>query len=248
MRNINTLLKNNEGNKTLMVIFPHPDDETVMAGGLLQRARSLGWKTVVVTLTEGDEGKLHIHANGRSIREIRRHELERSTHLFGVHHTHLEIFPDSKLREKRSAWKKKIHEFIKQYDPEIVVTYDHSGNSGHPDHVVVSIELKNIISKIKSQNRPLLLWSTFPKDLLDRLDHISRKGVSQFASKPTYLLSLSFSEYLTKIRAIKAHKSQGMFHKKYFRSFVQIGAREWYHEVDIKKKYPYKYIPFDYDI
>ncbi|KKQ25909.1 MAG: hypothetical protein US62_C0042G0009 [Candidatus Woesebacteria bacterium GW2011_GWA1_37_8] len=43
--------------KTLMVIFPHPDDESMMTGGLLSTAHKLGIRTVVVTITKGGAGK-----------------------------------------------------------------------------------------------------------------------------------------------------------------------------------------------
>jgi len=38
----------------LLVVAPHPDDETLSAGGLMQRVRSVGGRVHVVYLTDGD--------------------------------------------------------------------------------------------------------------------------------------------------------------------------------------------------
>src|SRR5436190_21315216 len=38
----------------LLVIAPHPDDETIGAGGLIQRVHAAGGQVRVVFLTEGD--------------------------------------------------------------------------------------------------------------------------------------------------------------------------------------------------
>jgi GlcNAc-PI de-N-acetylase len=38
----------------LLVIAPHPDDETVGAGGAIATARERGWNVTVVFVTSGD--------------------------------------------------------------------------------------------------------------------------------------------------------------------------------------------------
>jgi LmbE family N-acetylglucosaminyl deacetylase len=43
-----------DGNTRLLVVAPHPDDETLAAGGLMQRVREAGGRVHVVYLTDGD--------------------------------------------------------------------------------------------------------------------------------------------------------------------------------------------------
>jgi LmbE family N-acetylglucosaminyl deacetylase len=43
-----------DGSTKLLVIAPHPDDETLSAGGLMQRVREAGGQVHVVYLTDGD--------------------------------------------------------------------------------------------------------------------------------------------------------------------------------------------------
>jgi LmbE family N-acetylglucosaminyl deacetylase len=43
-----------DGDTRLLVVAPHPDDETLGAGGLMQRAREKGGRVHVVYLTDGD--------------------------------------------------------------------------------------------------------------------------------------------------------------------------------------------------
>lgn len=39
-----------------VVVSPHPDDETLGAGGLIQRLLRLGWRTTLVQVTRGERG------------------------------------------------------------------------------------------------------------------------------------------------------------------------------------------------
>ncbi len=191
-----------------MAIYPHPDDETMGAGGLLLVAKSLGWKTIAVILTHGGAGQLHIHPRGRSIKQIRTAELEEA----------------GKLREQEGEWYNWLKSLIAKYKPGLIVTYDHSGISGHPDHICVSLALKKVPAK--------LWWTTFPKGL-----KLGNKDVLYLRSDPTYILSLGrFGP--KKWLAMKSHRSQKLPTR------VALYRFEWYHEVEPRKKYPHKFVEF----
>ena len=42
---------------TLLAIFPHPDDETFSAGGLLAAARERGQHVTLISATRGEAGE-----------------------------------------------------------------------------------------------------------------------------------------------------------------------------------------------
>src|SRR5512138_539838 len=121
-------------NKKLLVIFPHPDDESVMAGGLIIRALQKNFDVTVLTLTEGNRGQIHIHGKGRSVAEIRRHEMANAMSKLGVSDFVLWKFDDGYLR-KTQKWRARVREVIKEINPGIVVSYDFSGVTAHPDHI-----------------------------------------------------------------------------------------------------------------
>ncbi|MGC8492592.1 MAG: PIG-L deacetylase family protein [Syntrophobacteraceae bacterium] len=97
----------------LMVFSPHPDDETLGAGGLIQRVLEAGGKVKVVFMTNGDgylEGvELEDHTSHPTASEydrygqIRRHEAERALATLGVkaHNVIFLGFPDGGLSDLR---------------------------------------------------------------------------------------------------------------------------------------------------
>src|SRR3990167_9586391 len=103
MRDVETELKKIK-NKRLLVVFPHPDDESVVAGGLIQRALSLGFWVTVVCLTKGGRGKIHINGKGRSAEEIRENEFKQAVTALGVSDFHLWSFSDGELKKIR-GWR-----------------------------------------------------------------------------------------------------------------------------------------------
>lgn len=232
--------------KILLVIYPHPDDETIFAGGLLCIAKKLGYKTIVCILTSGGAGQMHIHPRGRSIKQVRLRELETAAKILQVDKLIVKDFEDAHLRETTQAWKSEVLDLIKKEKPGIVVTYDNTGVTGHPDHIILSQEVFSVI-KLHFP-KITLLWSTLPKNLR----HLF--GKPELLSRCpdcTCFLSLSKNKvWLTKLKAANAYKSQ-RFGPTVVHPFITIllmmfkFKNEWYHRVDLQKNYEYKFVKFD---
>jgi len=225
-------------NKKLLVVFPHPDDESVMAGGLILRALSMGWQVSVLTLTEGGRGKIYIHGKGRSAQEIRRAEMARAMARLGVVDWVMWSFDDGKLRREK-GWRVRLKKFMEITDPGLVVSYDLSGVTGHPDHVALALEILRMARK----RRLKLLWPSFSGK--EKKMMVERR-VEKFLQEPEYELSLGLSESWRKWRAAFAHVSQnlaGFVGMPWW--IVFLGARcEWYAEMKQGKKYRYRYVKF----
>ena len=224
MKDIKQELTAWKGRKVLMVIYPHPDDETMGAGGLLLTAKKLGWQTVAVILTKGGAGQMHVHPNGRTIKEMRMAELEKAASILQIDDLVVADYDDGKLRQHRSRWEKWLKQQIIKYHPAWIVTFDHSGISGHPDHISLSLALRKVSAK--------LYWTTLPQDL-----NLGNKELFKLRSAPTHILKLR-GIGLKKWQAMKAHRSQKLPGR------VALYRFEWYHEVEPRKKYPHKFVEF----
>lgn len=235
MQDLKQLLINYRGDKTLMVIYPHPDDETMAAGGLLLVTKELGFKTIAVLLTKGAAGQVHVHPHGKSLKELREMELKKAAKILNIDELVMGDFDDGKLKDQN--WSSWVKEQLEKYQPGIVVTYDHSGLSGHPDHIALSLEIKKLVSK-----KTILLWSTISPEFAKRI--INPKTL-EFASTPDYELDLR-KNWIKKWRAARAHASQALGKGMP----MPLGALfawqhyEWYHKVDLNKDYPYKFVEF----
>jgi len=227
-----------EVNKTLMVVFPHPDDESWATGGLLLLAKSLGWKTVVLTLTKGGAGKIHVHGNGRSLKEIREDELIKATKILQVSKLILRDFPDSKLRFTILDWEKVVAKEIDKHRPSIVVTYGPNGTTGHPDHIILS----RVLLKLAIKKKFTLLWSTLEENLARRF---LEERLLKTLSKPTHRLDI-WPVIWAKYRAITAHRSQRGFALPFYLITIYFF---WYHAehytwVNPSQKYEFKFTKF----
>jgi len=224
-------------NKKMLVVFPHPDDESVMAGGLILVALKEGWEVVVLTLTEGDSGKIYINGGGRSTREIRREEMASAMSRLGVIDWVMWRFDDGRLR-KTKKWRERLNKFVEITDPSLVVTYDLSGVSGHPDHISLGLEILKLTRKRKIH----LIWPSFIEEGRVIVDSRIRK----YAQKPGLRLRMTMGESLKKWLAAFSHRSQGLrgFIGMDWYLAVLLRRNEWFAGMKPNKKYRYRYVKF----
>ena len=207
MQNIQTLLDETK-NKKLLVIFPHPDDETVMSAGLIQAALARKWNVRVVSLTHGEAGKIHINCNGKSLKEIRKHEFLRAMEKLRVTDSHVHAFPDGRLKDTKLPWRDLLKTEISSFKPGIIVTYDPTGITGHPDHIVLSYEISQLLydlKKNKSSLVPKLAWPAYVGLPKKRMFH---PEMFDAAPEPSHHLALSPVQVLKKYQSLIAHQSQ----------------------------------------
>ena len=231
MKNIKNELKSWQGEKILMAIFPHPDDETMATGGLLLAANKLGWNTIVVTLTKGEAGQNHLKAG--ELESIRVEELNKATKVLKVDKLVIGNYPDGKLRQTESAWSKWLNVQMFKYNPAWIVTYDPSGLTGHPDHITLS---KDLIKHHKSK----LWFTTMPKTL-----KYYNPKIIDYLTDPTHKLDLEL-DWIGKSQAAYAHKSQHLGKSLPIPLWMALAylGREWYHEYNPKIKYKSKFVDF----
>ncbi len=246
MQNIQTLL-NNTKNKKLLVIFPHPDDESVMSAGLIQAALAKKWLVRVVSLTHGEAGKMHINGKGRSLKEIRKIEFELAMKKLGVGECEAHAFPDGRLKDTKLPWRDMVKQEIESFQPGIIVTYDPTGITGHPDHVVLSHEISLVayeLNKNKSKNAPRLLWPAYEGLPKNRMYH---PEMFDAAPEPSHHLALNPVQVFRKYQAIIAHQSQGVGKSQsmpLWLVMVLFGKHEYYTLAQSAKPTKPKFIEF----
>jgi N-acetylglucosamine malate deacetylase 2 len=238
MNDLREFLQSQE-NKKLLAVFAHPDDETMAGGGLILAAKEAGYDVTVVILTQGGAGQLHIHPKGKTTKQVRKIELEKAIKVLGVDKLLLFDFDDGKLRQQTAEWIPLVEEIITKENPGIIETFDPSGWTGHPDHIVTSVEVKKLMNLEGSVK---LLWPTIDPDGKKWMN----EEVKESMPKPN--LELPMNGLRIKIwSAAKAYKSQRFSDKRIMPLIrMMIGWKtEWYHEVDLEKEYTHKFVHFD---
>ena len=130
---------------TLVAVFAHPDDETIVSPVLAHYAR-LGEKVYVVIATDGRRG-VSRHAGipaGDRLAAVRAGEARCSAQELGVHPPILLGLPDAGLAvispwpgEPLDRMAKRLETTLKELHPDAVITWGPEGGYGHADHRLV---------------------------------------------------------------------------------------------------------------
>ncbi len=139
---------------TLMAVHAHPDDEATSGGASLVRYRAEGVQTIVVTCTDGAEGEIHDpdldpeEAKPR-LAQIRAVEMARAAKVLNLSAALNLGYRDSGMagtsaNEDPASFNKadmreavgRLVKLVRQYRPQVLLTYNSFGGYGHPDHIM----------------------------------------------------------------------------------------------------------------
>ncbi len=198
---------------TILSIFPHPDDETMAIGGTLTKySRELGTRITVVSATRGEAGETNNVCSQAELGAQRSQELIAAMGYLGIKDVRFLDLPDGGLDIQVENLTLKVRELLKIIKPDVVITYDQSGLYGHPDHIVLS---KVITQLIKSEfSDAKLLFATLPTKLLKRANlpktinlygkEVDMQSADLRPTLPKYK-SMVWSSTLARREAILAH-------------------------------------------
>lgn len=142
-------------NLTLMAVHAHPDDESSSTGGVLAMYSDEGIRTVVVTCTNGEfgdaPGRIKPGADGHEpdeVAQLRLAELRTACDILKVSHLETLGYHDSGMSDwdykdrpdvfgsvPLDVVAERIAALIRQYRPQVLVTYDDQSGYDHPDHL-----------------------------------------------------------------------------------------------------------------
>ena len=137
----------------LLAVHAHPDDESSKGAATFAWYRSRGARVLVVSCTGGERGGVlnpalepRVHAD-RDIGGLRRHEMARARDVLDIEHRWLGYL-DSGLPPEGVAVPansfgvipaeisaRPLVRIIREFRPQVMVTYDENGGYPHPDHI-----------------------------------------------------------------------------------------------------------------
>ena len=138
--------------RSLLAIFAHPDDESYSVAGTLASYAAQGVDVHLICATRGEAGLISDPslAYRDVLGAVREDELREACRAMGIHQPHILGYRDSGMagtkdnRDPLSLNMAKPEEvtgklvyLIRQLRPDVVVTFDHQGVYGHPDHVAI---------------------------------------------------------------------------------------------------------------
>ncbi len=150
--------------KKILIVFPHADDETLTASGLMRMASLQENQITWVILTKGERGN-PTDTVDLKLKPIRTQEVKQVANLLGVTKVLQEDFGDGQIMDKKKDVTKFLTAVFQEEKPDLVITYDLSGWYGHPDHIATTEVVNELINtKFKTTH---LWYVTLPKRVWD---------------------------------------------------------------------------------
>lgn len=133
--------------KKLVCIFAHPDDEAFGPGGTIALLAKQ-YEVVIICVTNGDDSRLpqeKAHALGK----VRREELQQSAAILAVREVRFLDYQDGKLCNLLyHEIAETIQTQLEAIKPEVLLTFEPRGISGHIDHIAVSMITSYVFEKL----------------------------------------------------------------------------------------------------
>ncbi len=162
------------GNRRVLVISPHPDDEAIGCGGSIAKHVAQGDAVHVIFLTSGEKGVQNRPPH--QIRAMRENEAERARQMLGIETIEFYREPDGELRPHRKLIQRlaaKLHEW------QPVLVYAPHPDESHPDHRAAFRILQRAVKQAAPFTRILLyeVWTPLARmdEIVDITDHVKTK-------------------------------------------------------------------------
>lgn len=151
-------------NKTILLVFAHPDDESFGVAGIAAQYSHIGIHVDLVCATKGEKGTRVDVPDNVSTGTVREAELKKAASIIGIRDIYFLEYMDGEV-EKANKFeiKDKILIIMRKLDPEVVITFGPDGITGHPDHIAVGKAATRAFDSLDKNNGPkrkLLLRDT----------------------------------------------------------------------------------------
>ncbi|MEZ4562604.1 MAG: PIG-L family deacetylase [Thermomicrobiales bacterium] len=223
---------------TLLAIFPHPDDETFSAGGIMAAARELGETVVLICATRGEAGESGDpnHDTPETLGKAREAELRAAMQVLDVDDVRFLGYRDSGMEGSAEALNPKafvqapvadaasrLATMIRDIQPDTIVTYGEDGVYGHPDHVHLHHVVKQAVldagrrgegaaASAAPWRTPYLYFATAPREDLEELLARPRSPLASISERARANLGTPRSAITTSIDVTRwAQQKQDAF-------------------------------------
>lgn len=191
--------------KRVVCVFAHPDDEAFGPGGTIATLVR-DHEVYILCATKGEEGKNSLQGSD-TLAAIRANELLASAKILGVKQVHFLGFKDGTLSNNLyHKLAEKVKKYVDELKPDILLTYEPLGVSGHIDHITVSL-VTNFVFDRSPFVRKLMMHAMLSDYAKLRKDYF-------IYFPPGYDLSIideivdTSTVWDTKVKAMYCHASQ----------------------------------------
>jgi bacillithiol biosynthesis deacetylase BshB2 len=181
----------------VVVIYPHPDDESFGAAGTIRKFREQGVPVTFLCGTLGEMGRnmgSPIFANRETLPALREKELAEACRILDIDFKLLGYRDKTMEYEDRTEMAEHIKGMLEAIDPSLVITH-YPDYAVHPDHNALGAASIEAVRMMDADKRPTVWAQAISRDFEDVL------------GKPDICNDIT-GDFDKKMRAISAHESQ----------------------------------------
>jgi LmbE family N-acetylglucosaminyl deacetylase len=139
--------------KRILGLFAHPDDEILGPGGTMAQYAAQGVQVETVCTTRGEAGEISDPelAIPENLGQVREQEMLCAAQALGIQKVHFLGYHDSGMagtdeNQNPAAYINapdevvvdQLIQIIRQFRPQVLITFEPYGGYGHPDHIAIS--------------------------------------------------------------------------------------------------------------
>lgn len=144
--------------RRLCAVYAHPDDESFSSGATLARYAAEDVEVTLITATRGEAGETgSAPVEKQDLAAWRERELHDAADVLGIHQVRLLGFPDGGLPERSDDLREAIFDALREIQPQVVITEDIQGITGHTDHIAVTKAVVRAVDDL-GDHGPLKLY------------------------------------------------------------------------------------------
>jgi LmbE family N-acetylglucosaminyl deacetylase len=161
------LLAPNGPTRTVLAVFAHPDDESLMCGGTLARLSDAGVRVVLMCASRGEKGSTSdpLLVPDGDLGTVRVRELADAAAVLGIAEVISLDHSDGEVRWHHVAeFHNDILAAIERHKPEAVITFAENGLYWHLDHIGVHERTYTAVQTLGAAAPPLY-YVTMPQGI-----------------------------------------------------------------------------------
>lgn len=152
--------------KHVVVIYPHPDDESFGAAGTISKFREEGVPVTYLCGTLGEMGRnmgSPTFANRETLPEIRKKELIKACEVLDIDLQMLGYRDKTVEYEDRNEVAKHLKGLLEELDPSLVITH-YPEHAVHPDHNALGAAAIEAVRLMDEGQRPVVWAQAISRD------------------------------------------------------------------------------------
>ncbi len=194
--------------RSILHIYAHPDDESFGNPATITLYANQGVRMGLLTFTRGEAGLTNGVCKPDELGDVREAELKDACHVLGIKDMTLWNYPDGGLKFiEEPEILPRIEEFIRNFTPDVVVTYGEDGVTGHPDHIALGGWVTKAFHRLVRTNP-----NAASKRLYHRISPVKRRNIynrSDLIYRDDYTTIVDGRRYThARLNAHACHRSQ----------------------------------------